>query len=206
MKLPLLLALLFGTVSAFHLRTEMSNVESPLGDDTLPQVGEMPEHEAKEAPLEELMLLEKEEERGSGGEDAPREEGTVESISALEEVGKDFQCPKEEDTVKVEGISGCKTCRFLLVTTALNFNSAQLTCQRCYRGRLISIHDFRLNNQIQCLARRINQGQVWIGGQVTGYVRGVPVLSGEHLLTPASAQLAADLSVFPVSDPLKNWG
>ncbi|XP_006214218.2 bone marrow proteoglycan [Vicugna pacos] len=195
MKLLLLLALLFGTVSAFHLRTEMSNVESPLGDDTLPQVGEMPEHEAKEAPLEELMLLEKEEEKGSGSEDAPREEGTVESISALEEVGKDFQCPKEEDTVKLEGISGCKTCRFLL-----------LTCQRCYHGRLISIHDFGLNNQIQCQAGGVNGGQVWIGGQVTGYISGVPVLSGEHLLTPASAQLAADLSVFPVSDPLKNWG
>ncbi|KAB1272085.1 Bone marrow proteoglycan, partial [Camelus dromedarius] len=141
MKLPLLLALLFGTVSAFHLRTEMSNVESPLGDDTLPQVGEMPEHEAKEAPLEELMLLEKEEERGSGGEDAPREEGTVESISALEEVGKDFQCPKEEDTVKVEGISGCKTCRFLLVTTALNFNSAQVSGQWLRRrGLCIRCH------------------------------------------------------------------
>nr|XP_006214218.1 bone marrow proteoglycan [Vicugna pacos] len=159
MKLLLLLALLFWTVSAFHLRTEMSNVENPLGDDNLPQVGEMPEHEAKEAPLEELMLLEKEEEKGSGSEDAPREEGTVESISALEEVGKDIQCPKEEDTVKLEGISGCKTCRFLL-----------LTCQRCYHGRLISIHDFGLNNQIQCQAGGVNGGQVWIGGQVTGFV------------------------------------
>ena len=75
--------------------TEMSNMESPLGDDALPQVGEMPERAAKE----ELMLLEKEEERGSGREDAPREEGSVESLSALDEVAEDLKCPGEEDTV-----------------------------------------------------------------------------------------------------------
>ncbi|XP_060013681.1 LOW QUALITY PROTEIN: bone marrow proteoglycan [Lagenorhynchus albirostris] len=155
MKLHLLLALLLGTVSAFHLRTEMSNIESPLGDDTLPQVGEVPESEAKEIPVE--GLLEEEEDRGSGSEDAPREEGAVESISALDEVDRDLQCPKDEDTVKLEGIPGCKTCRFLL-----------LTCQRCYRGRLISIHNFSLNHQIQCLVRQIDQGQVWSGCQVTG--------------------------------------
>ncbi|XP_007131260.1 LOW QUALITY PROTEIN: bone marrow proteoglycan [Physeter macrocephalus] len=160
MKLPLLLALLLGTVSAFHLRTERSNIESPLGDDTLPQVGEVSESEAKEVPVEEQMLLEEEEDRGSGSEDAPRKKGAVEPISALDEVDRDLQCPKDEDTVKLEGIPGCKTCRFLL-----------LTCQRCYRGRLISIHNFSLNYQIQCLVRQINQGQVWIGGQVTSWGR-----------------------------------
>ena len=87
------------------------------------------------------------------------------------------------------------------------FHSAlQLTCQRCYRGRLISIHNCSLNYQIQCLVKQINQGQVWIGGQVTGWVRGVPALSGEHLLTPAHVQLAADLSVLLLYNPLKNWG
>ncbi|XP_059875683.1 LOW QUALITY PROTEIN: bone marrow proteoglycan [Delphinus delphis] len=155
MKLHLLLALLLGTVSAFHLRTEMSNIESPLGDDTLAQVGEVPESEAKEIPVE--GCLEEEEDRGSGSEDAPREEGAVESISALDEVDRDLQCPKDEDTVKLEGIPGCKTCLFLL-----------LTCQRCYRGRLISIHNFSLNYQIQCLVRQIDQGQVRSGCQVTG--------------------------------------
>ncbi|XP_059961138.1 bone marrow proteoglycan-like [Mesoplodon densirostris] len=160
MELHLLLALLLGKVSALHLRTEMSNIESPLGDDTLPQVGEVPESEAKGVPVEEPMLLEEEEDRGSGSEDAPREEGAVESIAALDEVDRDLQCPKDEDTVKLEGIPGCKTCRFLL-----------LTCQGCYRGRLICIHNFSLNYQIQCLVRQINQGQVWIRGQVTGWGR-----------------------------------
>nr|XP_023509838.1 bone marrow proteoglycan isoform X2 [Equus caballus] len=60
----------------------------------------MPEHGTMEAPMEGLTLLEEEEEGGSGGEDAPEEEGAVKSVSALEEVDKDFQCPKEEDTVK----------------------------------------------------------------------------------------------------------
>ena len=31
----------------------MSNIESPLGDDTLPQVGQVPESETKEVPVEE---------------------------------------------------------------------------------------------------------------------------------------------------------
>ncbi|XP_042762643.1 bone marrow proteoglycan-like [Panthera leo] len=57
----------------------------------------------------QLTLLE-EEEGWSGGEDAPEEEGAVELASALDEVDKGFQCPKEEDTVKLEGIPGCKTC------------------------------------------------------------------------------------------------
>uniref|UniRef100_A0A8C9CNF6 Proteoglycan 2, pro eosinophil major basic protein n=1 Tax=Phocoena sinus TaxID=42100 RepID=A0A8C9CNF6_PHOSS len=144
MKLYLLLALLLGTVSAFHLR-KSPWPSSPLGDDTLPQVGEVPESE-------------EEEDRGSGSADAPREEGAVESISALDEVDRDLQCPKDEDTVKLEGIPGCKTCRFLL-----------LTCQRCYRGRLISIHNFSLNYQIQCFVRQINQGQIWSGCQPTSF-------------------------------------
>lgn len=85
-------------------------------------------------------------------------------------------------------------------------STLQLTCQRCYRGRLISIHNFSLNYQIQCLVRQINQGQVWSGSQVTGRVRGAPALCGEHLLTPAHVQPAADLSVLLLYNPLKNWG
>ena len=55
--------------------TETSNFESPLGDDTLPQDGEMPEHGAMYAPTEGMMLPEGEEEGGSGSEDDPEEEG-----------------------------------------------------------------------------------------------------------------------------------
>ncbi|XP_004389242.1 bone marrow proteoglycan isoform X2 [Trichechus manatus latirostris] len=157
MKLLLLLALLFGAVSALHLRTETSKFESLLGDKTLPQDGEMPEQEADKSPTRELALQEEEEERGSGSEDFPQEEEPVELVSALAEVDNDFQCPKEEDTVKLVGSPGCKACRFLLII-----------CQRCYRGNLVSIHSYSFNYQIHCYIRRLNQGQVWIGGRVTG--------------------------------------
>ncbi|XP_044605982.2 bone marrow proteoglycan-like [Equus asinus] len=169
MKLPLLLALLFGAVSALHLRTETSNFENPLGDDTLPQDREMPERGAMVAPREGLMLLEGEEEGGSGSEDAPEEEGLVKSVSALEEVDKDFQCPNEEDTIKLEGIPGCKTSRFIVVTTAMMFHQAQDYCRTCYRGNLASIHNLNSNYHIHCLARVVYQSYVWIGGAVTGW-------------------------------------
>ncbi|XP_022447959.1 bone marrow proteoglycan [Delphinapterus leucas] len=158
MNLHLLLALLLGTVSAFHLRKcPWPSAFLSLLDSLLYWGGAR--KWGKGDPCGG-MLLEEEEDRGSGSEDAPREEGVVESISALDEVDRGLQCPKDEDTVKLEGIPGCKTCRFLL-----------LTCQRCYRGRLISIHNFSLNYQIQCFVRQINQGQVWSGCQVTGWGR-----------------------------------
>ncbi|XP_004409366.1 PREDICTED: bone marrow proteoglycan [Odobenus rosmarus divergens] len=159
MKVPLLLALLFGAVSTLHLGTVTSNSENFLGDEPVPQDGEISENEAKEAPPGELALLEEEEEGYSGRENAPEEEGAVESASALDEEDKDFQCPKEEDTVKLENSPGCKNCpRFLL-----------FICRRCYRGNLISIHSFYFNRRLQCTVGGLNQGQVWIGGRVVGW-------------------------------------
>ncbi|XP_058382849.1 bone marrow proteoglycan-like [Diceros bicornis minor] len=167
MRLPLLLALLFGAVSALHLRTETSNFENTLGEATLPQDGEMPKRVAIEAAVEGLMLPEEEEEGCSGSEDAPEEEGAVQSVSALGEVDKDFQCPKEEDTVKLVGIPGCKTCGLVLVKKARRFKEAQYTCRRCYRGNLVSIHNRHFNNRVWRSVRGINRAQVWIGGAVT---------------------------------------
>uniref|UniRef100_A0A9L0IM22 C-type lectin domain-containing protein n=1 Tax=Equus asinus TaxID=9793 RepID=A0A9L0IM22_EQUAS len=141
-----LLAVLSGAVSALHL-----------------------EHGTMEAPMEELMLLEEEEEGGSGDEDAPEEEGAVKSVSALEEVDKDFLCPKEEDTVKQVGIPGCKTCRFVVVVRAMTFSQAQYTWQRCYWGKLVSIHNLIFTYHIQCPARSVSQGQGWISGMNTGF-------------------------------------
>ncbi|XP_004087824.1 bone marrow proteoglycan isoform X2 [Nomascus leucogenys] len=154
MKLPLLLALLFGAVSALHLRSETSTFETPLGAKTLPEDEETPEQEVEETPSREL---EEEEEWGSGSEDASKEDGAVESILVPDMVDKNLTCPEEEDTVKVVGIPGCQTCRYLL-----------LTCQRCYGGNLASIHNFNTNYRIQCSVSGLNQGQVWIGGRITG--------------------------------------
>ncbi|KAM9078750.1 proteoglycan 3-like [Megaptera novaeangliae] len=285
MKLPLLLALLLGTVSAFHLRTEMSNIESPLWDDTLPQLtcqrcyrgrlisihncslnyqiqclvkqinqgqvwigGQVTgwgrctrfrwldgtpwnfaywatgqpwgsaarcvtpctrdmkyplllpllllgtvsslylENDAshlgsREADLSqdlegsgeqegELALnygvLESEEEEAvaSSYQDAFEGEEAMESDPAA--LDKDLQCPKEEDTVQLPGSPGCKTCRTLLVRTPKNFREAQNTCRKCYRGNLVSIHNYNFNYRIQCWVSRINQAWVWIGGFVRG--------------------------------------
>ncbi|GAB5577865.1 proteoglycan 3 [Prionailurus iriomotensis] len=103
----------------------------------------------------QLTLLE-EEEGCSGGKNAPEEEGAVELASALDEVDKGFQCPKEEDTVKLEGIPGCKTCpRFL-----------PSVCQRCCQDNLASVLSFSFNDKIQCSVSGLNQHQVWIGGKV----------------------------------------
>ncbi|XP_077719437.1 bone marrow proteoglycan [Canis aureus] len=170
MKVPLLLALLFGAVSTLHLRTVKSNSESFLGDEITPQDGEMPENEPKEAPTGELTLLEEKEEGYSGTEDDPEEEGAVECDSALDKEEEDFQCPKEEDIVRLEGSPGCKNCpRFLLVRRFKKFNKAQRVCRRCYRGNLASIHSASSNCQIQNTVRCLNQGQVWIGGTVRGW-------------------------------------
>uniref|UniRef100_A0A8C5ZVA0 Proteoglycan 2, pro eosinophil major basic protein n=2 Tax=Marmota marmota marmota TaxID=9994 RepID=A0A8C5ZVA0_MARMA len=168
MKLPLFLTLLVGAVSTLHLRTETPDVNSPLENEALPQDGETLEPEPEEAPAGELMPLEEEVEGGSGSEDVPEEEEAVESDSALDVVDKDLQCPKEEDIVKLEGSPGCKTCRYLLVRSVKRFNKAQFVCQRCYRGNLVSIHNFSFNYQLQCSVRVLNQGQVWIGGRIVG--------------------------------------
>ncbi|XP_007952057.1 bone marrow proteoglycan [Orycteropus afer afer] len=156
MQVPLLLALLFGAVSAFHLSTETSKFDSALGEEILPQDDEVPEQKA-------------EVERGSGSEDCPEEEEPTESVSALAEVDSNFQCPKEEDTVKLVGSPGCKTCRFLVVKCPRSFDQAQITCRNCYRGNLVSIHNVVTNFQIQCSVSSLNQGQVWIGARVTGW-------------------------------------
>lgn len=100
---------------------DMSNFESSLGDETLPQDKEMPELEAGDAPL--LTG----EDWSSGSEGAPEEEGALESVSALNELDKNLQCPKEEDTVKLVGSPACKTCRFLLVRRAFSFNQAEVS-------------------------------------------------------------------------------
>ncbi|XP_055456859.1 bone marrow proteoglycan isoform X1 [Psammomys obesus] len=167
MKFPLLLALLVGGVSALHLRSEASDSKSPLTDENLPRDAEMPRAEVEEySPGEELMPLEEEE--GSGSKSAPGDEGAVSGQDAMD---GDLQCPKEEDTMSLTGVSGCKTCRYVLVQSAERFDKAQSVCRRCYRGSLASIHSFHVNFRIQCSVRRINQGQVWIGGRIVGWGR-----------------------------------
>uniref|UniRef100_A0A8C2UXE2 Eosinophil granule major basic protein 2-like n=2 Tax=Chinchilla lanigera TaxID=34839 RepID=A0A8C2UXE2_CHILA len=118
-------------------------------------------------PLQEEDKAE-EAEGGSGSDDGPEVEGEVESSSELDVGHEDIQCPTEEDTIKFVGSPGCKTCRYVVLSTPRTFNSAQLVCQRCYRGNLASVHNFAYNYQLQCTSRTLNVGQIWIGGLLVG--------------------------------------
>ncbi|XP_069887942.1 bone marrow proteoglycan [Dipodomys merriami] len=166
MKL-LLLALLVGAVSALHLmRADTPNFKSPLEDKILTREEELPTQEVEDLLSGELMELEEAE--GSGSNEISEEEGAVQPFSTLDIANNSFQCPAKENTVELLGIPGCKTCHYILVTAAATFSEARHVCQRCYRGSLVSIHSSISNYQIQCFVQKLNQGQVWIGGWISG--------------------------------------
>lgn len=103
--------------------SETTDFKSPLTDEALPRDTEVPSPEVEEySPGEELMPLEEEE--GSGSESAPGDEGDV---SGQDVTDLDLQCPKEEDTMNLTGVSGCKTCRYVLVQKARRFHQAQVS-------------------------------------------------------------------------------
>uniref|UniRef100_A0A8C8Z5B0 Proteoglycan 3, pro eosinophil major basic protein 2 n=1 Tax=Prolemur simus TaxID=1328070 RepID=A0A8C8Z5B0_PROSS len=164
MKHPLLLLLvLLGTVAALHLENdaphlEIQEPEADLGQD-LDGSGDQ---EGELALTEDVIKSEREEVETSACQDTFEDEEAMESDpDALDE---DLECPKEEDTVQVQGSPGCKTCHYLLVRTPKTFKRAQNVCRKCYKGNLVSIHSYSLNSQILYFTRRLNQAQVWIGG------------------------------------------
>ncbi|XP_037377383.1 proteoglycan 3 [Talpa occidentalis] len=172
MNLPLLLPLLLlGTVAALHLENDAPHLESL---DTQSDLSQNLEGSGEQGG--ELALLDEEiqsEEDMANCSDNPDnfedEEEDMESDSDDQDEDKDLQCPPEEDAVKLPGNPGCKACRYLLVRKARSFRRAQNICRRCYRGNLISIHSYRFNYRLLCLASRLNQRQVWIGGQIRGW-------------------------------------
>ncbi|XP_004683523.1 PREDICTED: proteoglycan 3 [Condylura cristata] len=170
MKLPLLLSLLLlGRVAALHLENDAAPLES------LNTQSDLSQHLEGSGEQEgELALPDKEiqtEEDMVNASDHPdnleaEEEDLESDAAALEE---DLQCPLEEDVVHHPGNPKCKTCpRYLLVRNAKTFKRAQNICRWCYRGNLVSIHSYRFNYRLQVLTRRINQGQIWIGGTIRG--------------------------------------
>uniref|UniRef100_A0A8C5KB85 Proteoglycan 3 n=1 Tax=Jaculus jaculus TaxID=51337 RepID=A0A8C5KB85_JACJA len=165
MKRLLLLSLLLGTVSAFHLESNDPHLDSPKRQ---PDLGQVVDGAGEQGQLTQVMHTEGEEPESSGCWDAFENE-VVESDPAA--VDKDLECPREEDTVHMKGDPGCKTCRYLLVRTPKTFDNAQSVCRRCYRGNLVSIHSYSFNYQVQCGASQINQAQVWIGGILKGWYR-----------------------------------
>lgn len=110
---------------------ESSKTETDLGrdpDGSGEQMGEL-------ALTEEAIQVEGDEVKTSGYQETFEDEQAVESGSAALE--QDLLCPREEDTVQIQGDSGCKTCRYLLVRTPKTFNRAQVSSRDplCRVGR-----------------------------------------------------------------------
>ncbi|XP_074083837.1 bone marrow proteoglycan-like [Macrotis lagotis] len=156
MKFCLILSfVLLGTVSSFHLKNEALKLETPKEEETLTQEQEISDEEEILASGEDGSLWEKEE--------------ATELVPVPATKEDDIVCPKEEDVIHLTGTPGCKTCRFLLVRQPQSFSTADSVCQRCYRGRLVSIHSYSFNDVIYRSSRGVIQGQVWIGGHVSGW-------------------------------------
>ncbi|XP_054999373.1 proteoglycan 3-like [Sorex araneus] len=157
MKLLLLLLLLLGAVSARHLADnapppESLDTQADLSQDrdcSGEQKGELALHREEIPPREE-------EAEASDCQETFEDEDDLDSDPAA---SGDFEGPKEEDTVQLQGTPR----RYVFVRTPQTFSRAQKTCRKRYRGHLVSIHNLRTNNELSCLANWVNQSQVWIG-------------------------------------------
>ncbi|XP_053515028.1 proteoglycan 3-like [Artibeus jamaicensis] len=168
MKHALLLPLLLlGTIAAFHLENHAPHLDSQDTQADLSQDLEgSGDQEGELAQTKEEIQSEEEQVEASGYQNDCEEEKAMQwDPSALD---NDLQCPKTEDTVEIVGSPGCKTCRYILVQTPRRFRVARRICSGCYGGNLVSIHSYCSNYHLQCMARGVNGGQVWIGGKVCG--------------------------------------
>uniref|UniRef100_A0A8I5N2X9 Proteoglycan 3, pro eosinophil major basic protein 2 n=1 Tax=Papio anubis TaxID=9555 RepID=A0A8I5N2X9_PAPAN len=167
-RLLFLPVLLLGTVSALHLENDVPSLESlETGADLGQDLASSREQERDLALTEEVTQAEGKEVKASACQDTFEDEEAMESDPAA--LDKDFQCPREEDIVEVQGSPRCKACHYLLVRTPTTFANAQNVCSKCYRGNLVSIHNFNFNYRIQRHASTTNQAQVWIGGILRGW-------------------------------------
>ncbi|KAF6105687.1 proteoglycan 3, pro eosinophil major basic protein 2 [Phyllostomus discolor] len=171
MKHPLLLPLLLlGTVAACHLENHAPHLDSR---DTHADLSQDLEgsgvQEGELALTEEKIQSEEEQVEASGYENDFDDDEDMESDPS--DLDNDLECPRTEDTVEIVGSPGCKTCRYILVRNLRRFIQAFHTCRNCYRGNLVSVHNFATNYNLQCMTSTLNQGQVWIGGYISGWNR-----------------------------------
>ncbi|XP_068963742.1 proteoglycan 3-like [Petaurus breviceps papuanus] len=157
MKLCLILSLvLLRTVSSFHLKNKDLKIDTLEKEETLNEEQEISGEEESVASGEGDSWWEKKEASGLG------------PVPATKEDDNDV-CPKEEDIVHLTGTPECQGCRFLLIRQQKTFGNAQATCRRCYGGRLVSTHSYNPNCLIYRASQGLEQGQVWIGGHVSGW-------------------------------------
>ncbi|XP_048216565.1 proteoglycan 3 [Perognathus longimembris pacificus] len=172
MKGLLLLPLFLGTISSLHLENDADpHLKSIMAGADLDQgLDGVEEQERELAPAQEVTQAQGDEAQASRHQDAFEEEEEEEAMELNPDaLDKDLLCPREEDTVHMEGSPGCKTCHYRLVRTPKTFTKAQSVCQRCYKGNLVSIHSSQDNYQVQCAASQVNQAQIWIGGFLKGW-------------------------------------
>ncbi|KAM9767209.1 proteoglycan 3-like isoform 2-T2 [Dama dama] len=159
----LLLPFLLGTVSALYLEKDAPHLGGPETQADLSQ-------DLEGSGGQEGVLALSGEVLQSGAQEA-KDAHDDELASELypDDLDKDVQCPKEEETVRLPGSPECKSCRYTMVVTPRTFNGAQTVCRTCYRGNLASIHSLSINTLIHRMAIRTNQAQVWIGGFIRGW-------------------------------------
>ncbi|XP_039101030.1 proteoglycan 3-like [Hyaena hyaena] len=169
MKGPLLLLLLLlGTVAAFHLENYAHSLDSRETQVDLSQSLESSGEQGGDLALtDDVIQSEGEKAKPSGSQVTSEHEEAMDSNLVTPD--KDFRCPKEEDIIPIPSSPGYKTCNFLMVRQAEQFQCAQSICNRCYQGNLVSIHNYNLDYRILSSARGYSEDEVWIGGIYQGW-------------------------------------
>ncbi|XP_054998800.1 proteoglycan 3-like [Sorex araneus] len=165
MKLPLLLPLLLGAISARHLGYNAPPSESLDIQASIIQNSDCSgEHKGELALHGEEIPSGEEEAEDSGCHETLEDKDDLDSDPAT---SGDFEGPKGEDTVQLQGTSGHKTFHIVLVNTPETFAEATDKCKRWYKGNLVSIHDLSTNYHLRYLASGDKQSHIWIGATVT---------------------------------------
>ncbi|XP_047631656.1 proteoglycan 3-like [Phacochoerus africanus] len=167
--LLLLPLLLLGTVSALYLENDAPHQGRGETQADLRQDLEGSGEQERELALDDEVPESEGEARAPSSQDAFVDEEAMESDQAA--LDENVECPREEDRVLMQGSNGCQSCYYVLVRRPRSFNHAQYVCRRCYRGNLISIHNYRTNHHMQRFSTFFNQAQVWIGGYITYWHR-----------------------------------
>ncbi|ELK36889.1 Proteoglycan 3, partial [Myotis davidii] len=89
--------------------------------------------EGESVLTEETIQSEGEQVEASSCQDAFEDEEAMESDPGT--LDENLQCPREEDTVKILGSPGCKTCHYVLVRTRRTFGGGRWR-RKCCISRL----------------------------------------------------------------------
>ncbi|XP_020938701.1 proteoglycan 3 isoform X2 [Sus scrofa] len=167
--LLLLPLLLLGTVSALHLENDAPHQGRGETQADLRQDLEGSGDQERELALNDEVPESEGEARAPSSQDAFVDEEAMESDQAA--LDENVECPREEDRVLMQASTGGQTCSYVLVKRRRTFKKAQYVCRRCYRGNLISIHNYRTNRFIQRWTSSRNQARFWIGGFIRHWNR-----------------------------------